>query len=798
MKRIALLLLLVIAAAQSSLAPGTIVDDQADEVIRRMAIPVTGGYSLRATTTTGVDPFSIAGIVDASADEIIRQAAIPVAGGYSLRVTDTNGGGGGGGSPGGGFGSIQFNDSGAFGGDDANLFWDNTAKKLGIGTNAPNNQLEVRGRVDIVELTPNASAMTVTVDSGNGIIIGSENSDAGKWLIDAHGVNGGSGIKSKVAPSRDALAMFGDSSGSVGFRVPSDVTTTYSMIYPDAPGTAGQTLITDGNNPAQLSWATAGGGGGQIGDPTAGTAGSVLFVGPTGDLAENNTNFFWDDASNLLGIGTNAPIAKLNIATTTDKALQIDYAGAFNVAAEIDATLSNSVGLRVTNNSASNPSAEFRNTSGAGSVVNRWSDGSVSLDWAIPAGLVSYQLTFPPAVGAAGTVLTDAAGDGVLSWAPGGGSSQWTTAGSDIYYNTGKVGIGTSSPGFRLDVLTGPSEGGLNVVTDNALTARFEMTGSPGVGNPVVAITADGDADGLFISTVDGLRAITFSNNDGDQISLSPPPTGMGGSSANDYRIQLPLDKGTAGQVLTTDGNQAPLQLYWSTPTSDCAGFATNNTRCGTGSLAGITSGAANTAIGKDSAGALTTGSSNSSSGYQSGPATGGTQNVFAGSNAGRFVDGNSNVALGYLAMGTATTTYSNVAIGQSALNAVQGNSNVGIGQDAMVGLTTGTQNTVVGFNSGGGITTGSYNTILGGSVNGLGSGLSNNIIIADGQGNIKAQHDGSKWDITGAQIKSDGRIRFVNVDTATRNAMPSPERGDTIYNTDTEALEFYDGTAWN
>lgn len=53
----------------------------------------------------------------------------------------------------------------------------------------------------------------------------------------------------------------------------------------------------------------------------------------------------------------------------------------------------------------------------------------------------------------------------------------------------------------------------------------------------------------------------------------------------------------------------------------------------------------------------------------------------------------------------------------------------------------------------------------------------------------------GSSTQVT---VKADGRVRFVNMNTATRNAVASPERGDTIYNTDTEALEFYDGTAWN
>lgn len=53
-------------------------------------------------------------------------------------------GGGGGGLPAAPVNSVQFNNGGAFGGS-ANLTWDNTNGRLGIGTASPTQKLEVVG-----------------------------------------------------------------------------------------------------------------------------------------------------------------------------------------------------------------------------------------------------------------------------------------------------------------------------------------------------------------------------------------------------------------------------------------------------------------------------------------------------------------------------------------------------------------------------------------------------------------------------------------------------------------------------
>ena len=113
---------------------------------------------------------------------------------------------------------------------------------------------------------------------------------------------------------------------------------------------------------------------------------------------------------------------------------------------------------------------------------------------------------------------------------------------------------------------------------------------------------------------------------------------------------------------------------------------------------------------------------------------------------AGRIqADASSNLRFGNIAAGSGSTR--NIAIGDQVLTSLSGGSgrNIGIGELSYYDTTTGQYNIGIGINAGQKITTGSYNVILGG-YNGQ-SGLdlrtsSNNVVIADGQGNIRQYID--------------------------------------------------------
>jgi hypothetical protein len=155
--------------------------------------------------------------------------------------------------------------------------------------------------------------------------------------------------------------------------------------------------------------------------------------------------------------------------------------------------------------------------------------------------------------------------------------------------------------------------------------------------------------------------------------------------------------------------------------------------------LGATTTGASNTAVGRDALYSNTTASNNTAVGYQSLYAnTTGDISVAVGMNALKAqTTATQNTAVGYGAGAKLTTTGYNVAVGVSALgnmvNGAQGNVAIGqnallsyvntsvfeggavaVGQAALQNCTTGGSNIAMGRNAGLGITTGSQNIAIG------------------------------------------------------------------------------------
>jgi len=208
--------------------------------------------------------------------------------------------------PGGSAGHVQFNDgAGGFAGD-GNLFWDNSAKRLGIGGTPSAYTLDVTGTFGASGNTVIGGTLGVT---GAAALSGTLGVGGSTILSDTLGVT-------SAATFSDTMDVLGATTLSDTLDIAGNVAVNTDKLTVDAAtgntaiaGTLDVTGATTLGNTLLVTGATT------LSDMLGVTGATTL--GDTLDVAGNTTidanTLFVDSTANTVGIGTTSPAAKLDI-----------------------------------------------------------------------------------------------------------------------------------------------------------------------------------------------------------------------------------------------------------------------------------------------------------------------------------------------------------------------------------------------------------------------------------------------------------------------------------------------------
>ncbi len=578
------------------------------------------------------------------------------------------------------------------------------ATGVGIGTSNPgalftvgSNAFEVNSSGTVLAGTWNGN--TVTVPYGG----------TGATSLAVHGVVVGEGTSTvNVVPV-----------GTSGYVLTSNGVSadpTFTQLNLGSGGFAGVLPVTSGGT----------------GTATQFTQGSIVFAGASGVYTQDNSQFFWNDTTHSLGIGTANPMSQLQI---NGGEVQIGSSGASCTTSNAGAVRYSGVTLYFCNGTAWTPSS----AGGASGTVNIGSQ---------------YQMAY---YAADGTVVS-------------GDTSITTDSSNDLIIGLGKLGIGTTSPVVSLDLRAETDAIALPVGTTGQEPAS-PVNGMIRYNSSVGVQDLEAYVNGAWTTLTTGSNVGTASIYLGSSASTPDParngePTtglftaGSGLVDVSSLGTQVAEFSSTGLNLGTSTATIESVKLGGlngiSYPTSDTTIGA--SIAIGPSALAHLPASAAygDIAFGYQtlsSASMTTAAVGNTAVGYRALKAiTSGNNNVAIGSQAlTAGTSANQNIAMGNQALLTDTSAVTTVAIGQQALMDTQGSQyNVAIGYGAMlcpfgpctptydvaVGQTalfqnTGQHNAALGGSAGYSVVSGSQNTILGDSVasNTLNSGNYNILI---------------------------------------------------------------------
>ena len=326
------------------------------------------------------------------------------------------------------------------------------------------------------------------------------------------------------------------------------------------------------------------------------------------------------------------------------------------------------------------------------------------------------------------------------------------------YVTTGTTqtvaGDKTFSNDIFVNTIVRVGKGGGNLVTNTVLGDSTLLSNTTGAGNTAIGVHAlSGNTTG---STNVAVGIYTLNKNIGGNNNIAVGAYAMSGDT-NGYESigigSFVLENNTTGYRNVGIGMKSLI--------SNTTGV--QNIAVGSHSMTGNTTGSNNIGIGDSALCKNTSGLYNLAIGYESiYKNTTGYNNIGIGNLALHENTGFYNLAIGHETLYNNTSGYNNIGIGNLALNAnTNGFGNIAIGKDSLISntvgsnnivvgsglveLTTGSGNTSIGYMHSG-LTVGSKNTFIGGKIflSASESGLTNNIILTDGDGNRRLSIDSS------------------------------------------------------
>ncbi len=409
---------------------------------------------------------------------------------------------------------------------DANLFWDENNGVLGVGTGSPastvtldvngdariQGDLEVTGEIDPVSITLQPQGSPPTGVAGKLYYDGSQLQlydgsswgdigGGGLWTQSGSDIYYNSGGVAIGRTSPRARLDIKDASGDGSIIIGNSSTFTDGEIKWDG-------LDFYGYNGSDWVSFTAGGGSSTL--TGSGSAGQLAYWTSSSALS-GNSNLFWDGANQVLGVGTSSPTSTVTLDVDGNARVQ----GDLEVTGEID-----------------------------------------------PVSLTLQPQGSPP-TGVAGKLYYDGSElrfyDG-SSWGDIGGGGLWTQSGSDIYYNSGGVGVGRSSPRARLDLQDASGDGSIIVGnTANSSAGEIKWNGADFFGydgSDWVSLTSGGGSSTLTGSGSAGQLAFWSgaSSLNGDDDLFWDSANDLFGVGTNTPTAKL--------EILSSDANSLRINPY--------------------------------------------------------------------------------------------------------------------------------------------------------------------------------------------------------------------------------------------